>query len=1303
MNSSQDLTSALNRLAEKHRSSSSASPASFQHLRLHANGSPAPPSIIANGLAAATGTRIGRPPSASPDLFHTSSRGASPDQSGTASSESGIGASPAHAAGGGGANGNAMGFDLEGHSRMSGNFEMNSSQPLFRDDGDDISMPSSSPTGDRRASPSAHHRSGSPFVDHPHDSFGADGEDGPGLTGEAAIQFRDEENSEADDEDDLWGSPSNSRRSPSGDSQRRASLSSPHKGRSAQKQPSRATAGTSIRIPTRPNNDPSTTSRSNTKEARMPRFWIDVPPLSNRARRKFTIVNDFKPEPSSSPLKSKRAAAAGAKEKNRRLAELTMKPLVISDDESGDETKSAWFDPQKRKQTFEQRKRRADPSTRGERAQERSSQRLDDSASDDASSSESFERLKINLSQIPTVPTRLWGTPEPEDASQGLRAAPKENAEAGPSGGERFGTSSTPNTSLSRPPPAKKAPKKPEGSQHTFEELFMQQSSTSSDEVEVLPSGGRTLAKGKAPAPNRSSDANRHVREESDDDFVPITRPDDQQPSKQSRASTSQTNKPGPGRSHKPAGASMPAVGPNGQRIFPKPAQAPLPSIPLKLPANMHPPTGMVLSREEYEKEDRKRKKRADPTTNGAGKKVVNRKRQRSSDSERGGSPERGHRGAGRSGRNARSDSDDFEVVGSTRQRNRTPPSGSSRPKARALSGSGRARRDSLSPPRRYSGGGSARRRDRSITPSSASEAERARRRKGEKGRSSAPNAGARKNSKDAGGPVNSRSFVMSNSQPPPKKKLKSFTINRDKILGQAAEGRKSTNAGSERASGSQQQQRQQPSGGMDYGAVGDTSDDDDEGADQRRPAKSISPGLKTRNRAREEGSDDEEVRKNAPKILRSEMNEDAWVYTAGTHTREVFRDDLGKLLKARDKVQSQRSSKEKGKGKAREKGKGKGKRAAGTTSDSDTSDTYAASTGESSLSSESKFRNKAPLTDFVIDDDDEPIESLSRRVPRQLSQPQPRGSQRERERSRRSPPPAEKKKKKKQKASSSGSKQRRRRRDSFSEDDSDGDSDGGGREMQPSDYIRLERGRVQEEQIGMTLDDAYWWEMVWLILHLLDLKLPPDDLRKANHARRMLQERMSDGTRSLSNMAVRKNFRWYLKTYPRLVLATLTNEQLTARIDRHGYGCGMCRRTKQKPESRICLYGRPYGPELNVREKEEISSSDCDSEQQDEVKEKAFGVLPGAGNGKKNHTIFYLGSKCALRAELLHRVLHWEVLALDETKKLCSDRLDEWADRDLKQVLEEVQLLVNSKWRLFKLFCERMRTEAMDFDREGG
>ncbi|CAD6916436.1 unnamed protein product [Tilletia controversa] len=1275
MNSSNDLSLAYNRMVEQHRLSGSSNPANFQ-LRRAATASPGP---NANGPS----PQRGRLPSASPDLFCGSSQGGSPERSGSASSDSGAGQNePPN-----GADGLHLGSYFHDHDPESGgDVEMNSSQPLFREDGDRISMAGGSPYAARQASSAVQ---GQNFSSP---GFDEQPQPGPQLAGQAAIQFRDEENLEADDEDDLWGSPSETRRSPLRDPPKRASAASAtsQAGRSAQKKASRpAAASSSKKDPVLLGFSHSKSARADAKKGLPVALWIDVPPISNKLRRQFSIVRDFKP--TSTTGRGQRAAAAGAKEKNKKLAELSSKPLIIiSDDESGDETKSVWFDPEKRKQSQEQRKRRPDPSRRVDRAHNRLSQHVvdTDSGSDDASSATSFQRLKIDLSQIPTVPTRMWGTPPPEDAIQGLRAAPRDGGDGGPSATQAGNDQSTSNIASPPKPAPKKAPKKPQGPEHSFEELFMQHSSTSSDEVEVLPSGGRSPAKGKTlamstsetrrPSPHASNGgpangrAASRIQEESDDEFHPIERPAGTS-KEQPRASTSK----GKGAAARPvkstAGtAAGPATGPNQPRFFPKPAIAPLPAIPMKLPANMHPPTGRVLSREEYAKEDRPRKRRSD--ANGGGKTAANgRKRQHSSDSERGPSPQRGHRG-GRDDRHARSDSDDFEVTASHRAVNRSTPPPGSRPKARAFSSGGRGRRDSLSPPRRYSGGGSARRRDRSITPSSASETERTRRRKGGSGDKSKNGPSRPSSSSNKAGP--GRSFVMPDSQPP-RKKLKPFTMSRDKILG-AAEGRKSQNDGN-RASGSQS--RSMGGGGMDYGAAGDDSDDEVE----MQPGKS-SPS-KARRQSREAGSDDEDVRKRAPKSLQSQINEDAWVYTSGTHKKDVYREDLSKLRKAREKVLSQRASK--GKGKEREREKRKGKKRA-ETSDSETSDSFAASTGESSLSSESRLKNKASLNDFVIDDDDEPVESLVRRVPRQLSGAAP--PRRSGDRDRRSPPRSKK---------SSSSSKRRSRPESFSEDDSIEESGEGEREMQPSDYIRLERERMPEEALTMSLDDAYWWEMVWLIMQLLDQKLPPEDARSASHARRIVKERMSDGQRQLQTMAQRKNFLWYLKTYPKLIRMTLTNDELQARIDRFGSGCGMCPRKKQRPDSRICLFGRPYGPDLNVRDKSEISSSDCDSDQSTELKETGFEALQG--KGKKNFTAFFLGSKCAVRAELLHRVLHWEVLAQDEAKRLSADRLDDWVDRPLRVVLTEVQDHVNGKWPAFKKYCEAMREEAMDFVREGG
>ncbi|KAK0539455.1 hypothetical protein OC834_000010 [Tilletia horrida] len=1252
MNSSNDLTAALNRIAEQHGpSSNGSSPAAFQQFRLPAaNGSPAATGIGPSGI------RRGRPPSASPDLFYTSSRGASPNSSSSASSESDMGERPAPP------------------PAQSGAIQLSSDE---EDEGD------AKPNGARPPAPNSNlfsdhdsgHAANTSIVNNGQGSSRDRIDDH--LAGEAAINFAEEQQSDTmdQDDDDLWGgpvSPSTIRSSPTKDPSASAAtrpaasssktLKTQQNKRTSRSTNPRAAQASSSRAPRA-----KAFTLEDIKDGKRTTFWIEVPRLKPEVRRRYTIVTDLDPEGSPNALRSRRAAAAGANKKNKKLAALVQQPLVISDDEDEDEdeTKSAWFDPAKRKQSQQQRKRRADPSKRDQRVQQRLSQRRNgsDSNSDDSDSSASFDKLKIDLSQIPTVPTRKWGTPEPEDASQGLRAAPKE---AGPSGT----SASTSGTAAARPPPKKPKSTEPVPS---FEELFLQGSSTS-DEGDSLPPASaiaaakdaqmksRPLASAQTEraSPPRSARPRARVQEESDDDFVPIARPD---PPGASKATGTRTKASGAARA-KPAPPPAQA-GPSAPRIPPKPMVAPLPSIPLKLPANMHPPTGMVLSKEEYAKEDRRRKNKAE-ASGGAKPSRDRRKRARSGDSEESAaSPDRNAR-RGRPVRLGGSDSDDFEVVG-TRAATRTPPP-RPRPKAKPYSGGSRGRQHTLSPPRRYSGGGGARQRDLSITPSgSESEDGRARKKKG-----AAAGATSKTKGKTKAGPA-SRSFVMPDSQPRPRKKLKAFTLSRDKVLG-SVDGRRAQ-SGTPGASSSRQ------ADGMDYGRPDDDSDDDGDDRQTRRAGASGSPAVKTRRQAREADSEEEaDVLKRAPKHLRSELNAEAWVYTAGTHSRDVYRDDLDKLRRARDKNHSQRSGDPKGKRKARRNA---------TTTESDTSDSYAASTGESSLSSESRFKNKAPLTDFVVDDDDQPVESLGRRVPRQLSQSQRASAGQGRP------------------SGSRSQQQRRLRRE-------DSDSDDGRRkrrhkererEMQPSDYIRLERERErghEEERLHMDLKDAYWWEAMWLILHILGHKLPPEDLRMANHARRMLSERMSDGRRNLLNMAIRKNFQWYLKTFPKMMRITLTTDEVEERTDSHGPGCGMCRRTTQRPESRVLFYGQPYGPDLNVRTKDEISSSDCNSEQEKNLWVKQFKPLPGSVKGKKNYWEFFVGSKCAVRAELLHKVMHWEVAALAEMNKQCGDRILEWADRPETEMLEEVQKLANDKYLTLQRLCERFRTDAMDFDRDG-
>ncbi|KAK0555568.1 hypothetical protein OC845_000138 [Tilletia horrida] len=1312
MDPSNNFAAAYNLISQ--RGSSSAS-TSFSHLRpppkqnvaspvnrglvASANGSAAGPSVTTPQRVNAQSR--GRQASASPDLFATSSRGGSPDSSG--SQEDSIQQFNRFIS-----NKIQLSPDPEddSDSNESARPAFNNSGPLFFADNDDEDpLPgrlsaSNIPSG-YADSPSLHRTSApSSRATLAMNHQAAQGSF-PKSNGRL-LQFQ------ADDEDDdeeLWGG------SVSPIASRPASTKATRSKESRSAASSRASANKQVASRRLARHDPPDPSAP---------FWIEIPPLSEKVRRLYSFAE--RPAP---PLRSQRAAAVGAEMKNKKIAELSSKPLVIEErdeddeDDGEDETRSRWFDPDKRKKSIAQKKRRADPSQRKERAQIRLSQRQQASDSDDSSSSASWERLKIDLSKFKTVPTRKWGTPEPDDASQGLRAAPKS-------------TESTP-TAPAAPSPRKtaapmKKKKSPEPDPKSYEAIFLAPSTSEEDADEPPPSKvtkpSISVDKGKQKAvertnntatrreppsfrsnraePSASAARRRAINEESDDEFVPLAQdPEDASPVATNVRQT--TNGAGPSAKTKAAPAAkaktvpaIPSVGPNGQRIFPKPPVAPLPDFRLKL-VNMPAPTGMILPQSAYDKEDGRRKKTAGP--NGKA----------STSNKKGPSTTAGQKRAARSRSNtppqdrrrhrrAASDSDDYEVqaVSSARDPHRTPQSGS-RPKARAFnSADRRGRSTSFSPPRR-SAGSNRRQRNQSVTPSSESEYERSRgkqkavdRRRSGGGSAAKSKAGplsktgaSQSRSKDGPAP---RSFVMPDSQPPPRKKLKPMTLNRDKILGRSDGGRTREN-GEGRAPQSRESRFTQ-SGGMDYG---DADDDSDIQSDRgRRREFSRSPSIiRTRRQAQEEGSDTEMTRRRAPKNLRSNLNEQAWVYTSGTHKREVYRDDLNKLKKAR-----------------RVKGKGTRRGAAHNDSEDSESDEMAASTGESSLSSESKMKNKAPLLDFLVDDEDQPVNTLGRRVPLKLSQSSrkpgesSRSSQKDRSRRREYDSDDDR-----------GDRRDRRRDDDRShrrQDDRrhrrDRDDDGGGREMQPSDYIRMEMEReaTQREDIAMPLGEAYWWEVVWLVLGLFGHQLPPEDFRIVTHARGMIAKRMADGRRALQTMAIRKNFQWYLKTYPQMQRYILTNDELNERIDSHGYGCGMCPRKKQKPESRILFYGKPYGPELTPRQKDEISSSDCNTDQSKDYKKHFFDVLPNAGRGKKNYWAFYVGSKCAARAQLLHKVMHWEVKAQERVRANVVDISEEegWYDLPLDDLLKKIEVFATGYADEFQRNCESVRTNAMDFDR---
>ncbi|EST06772.1 protein of unknown function DUF4211 [Kalmanozyma brasiliensis GHG001] len=382
-------------------------------------------------------------------------------------------------------------------------------------------------------------------------------------------------------------------------------------------------------------------------------------------------------------------------------------------------------------------------------------------------------------------------------------------------------------------------------------------------------------------------------------------------------------------------------------------------------------------------------------------------------------------------------------------------------------------------------------------------------------------------------------------------------------------------------------------------------------------------------------------------KNLRSELNEDAFARSTGARHKEDFRNKLAAFSQARRKAQIERgesvdsSSDEADDGPQKRRRLGNGKRAETVSSDSDTSNSDSDSDSDSSSSSSDDSK------DFIVADDQVEYErgfspQDDEDVPPPTEIPQAR-------------PPTDGR---------------------WYDRDADGKihlapishtATGA-----PSNSILAAHGlggaSARKGLDEMCLD---WveWAAARVLLSWSSLSL--DDRKRLERNRAALRSRMRSVEESVSSVAMRRQFKWYLTQYPKIEVEALFSDE----VDEYGTlaknGCGICHRKSQKAQFKVTFSGLRYDQEtlgpLSKRDDEDNdadsghesdNSSDSDSStSSDRSSDNETWREQGTDSRSHPSYTFFAGQHCAQRAAVMHKLHHWEWTTMQTLAKHDSIR----------------------------------------------
>lgn len=167
-----------------------------------------------------------------------------------------------------------------------------------------------------------------------------------------------------------------------------------------------------------------------------------------------------------------------------------------------------------------------------------------------------------------------------------------------------------------------------------------------------------------------------------------------------------------------------------------------------------------------------------------------------------------------------------------------------------------------------------------------------------------------------------------------------------------------------------------------------------------------------------------------------------------------------------------------------------------------------------------------------------------------------------------------------------------------------------------------------------------------WAVYRILQFEshLSSDEGRSLRRARQALQRRMQDAQRPLMTQAVRRRFKWYLDHLPRFERARFFTDQVAL-------GCDACTRKVQRCTQAITL----SGPRYHLSTLEQLHADEL--EEASEASDASSTGHSVCGEDTEDGRTFKVADFCANRAEIYHRLQHWEIATLNELHRHPSMR----------------------------------------------
>ncbi|SPO40459.1 uncharacterized protein PSFLO_05941 [Pseudozyma flocculosa] len=149
------------------------------------------------------------------------------------------------------------------------------------------------------------------------------------------------------------------------------------------------------------------------------------------------------------------------------------------------------------------------------------------------------------------------------------------------------------------------------------------------------------------------------------------------------------------------------------------------------------------------------------------------------------------------------------------------------------------------------------------------------------------------------------------------------------------------------------------------------------------------------------------------------------------------------------------------------------------------------------------------------------------------------------------------------------------------------------------------------------------------------------EDRERLERGRGQLRNKMRSAEEALTSSAMRRQFSWYLREYPKVTIKLVFDDEIRKIGGLAKRGCGACHRRNQACSHLVRFEGRRYDQEtLGKREPRSDDDSSSESDRSADGENLAESDVDDKNRRAKR---FYVGTHCASRASAMHAIHHWE------------------------------------------------------------